>query len=220
MLLPSEGETPERTSSQELEYRYTLQVMNSALDLNLGSLGSRISFTTALPTCVFWPHSFSFAKQYSSFSTSLPCTHSMKSLVRSKSHFPSSQVLALRQMLEDIHSASGTTSSPVVTKHGCLTTGALQVPLLQSAYASLKVRSVSCLCPEQGEGVYFFLLQEVSFKQSSVGCLGGTVVECLPSAQGMIPGFWDQVPHQAPHREPASLSTYVSASLCVSLMSK
>ena len=36
-------------------------------------------------------------------------------------------------------------------------------------------------------------------------------------AQVMIPGSWDQVPHQAPRRESASPSTYVSASLCVSL---
>ena len=44
------------------------------------------------------------------------------------------------------------------------------------------------------------------------GHLGSSVVECLPSAQGMIPGSWDGVPHRAPHREPASLP--------VSLMSK
>ena len=38
--------------------------------------------------------------------------------------------------------------------------------------------------------------------------------------QGMIPGSWDQVLHQAPRREPASPSACVSASLCVSLMNK
>ena len=36
--------------------------------------------------------------------------------------------------------------------------------------------------------------------------LGGSVVEHLPSAQIMIPGSWDRVPHRAPHREPASPS--------------
>ena len=48
------------------------------------------------------------------------------------------------------------------------------------------------------------------------GCLGGSTVERLPSAQGMIPGSWDQVLHQAwaPHGEPAS--PYVSAPLSVS----
>ena len=52
------------------------------------------------------------------------------------------------------------------------------------------------------------------------GHLGGSVVECLALAQGMIPGSWDQVPQQAPCGEPASLSAYVSASLSVSLMNK
>ena len=50
------------------------------------------------------------------------------------------------------------------------------------------------------------------------GHLGGSVVEHLPSAQGMILESWDQVPHQDPHTEPASCSAYVSAIL--SLMNK
>ena len=41
-------------------------------------------------------------------------------------------------------------------------------------------------------------------------CLGGSAVEHLSLAQGMIPGFQDQVPHQAPWEESASLSAYVS----------
>ena len=49
------------------------------------------------------------------------------------------------------------------------------------------------------------------------GRLGGSAVEPLPSAQGVTPGSWDPVPHRAPRTEPASLSAYVSASLCVSL---
>ena len=43
------------------------------------------------------------------------------------------------------------------------------------------------------------------------GHLGGSVVERLPLDQVMIPGSWDGVQHQAPHREPASLPASVSA---------
>ena len=55
-------------------------------------------------------------------------------------------------------------------------------------------------------------------KSSTLGRLGGSVVERLPLAQVMIPGSWDQVPHQAPCMETASPSVCVSAStsLCVS----
>ena len=52
------------------------------------------------------------------------------------------------------------------------------------------------------------------------GHLGGSVVEHLPLAQVVIRGSWDQVPHPAPHGEPASPSAYVSASLCMFLMNK
>ena len=38
------------------------------------------------------------------------------------------------------------------------------------------------------------------------GHLGGSVVEHLPLVQVVIPGSSDQVPHQAPYREPASPS--------------
>ena len=51
-------------------------------------------------------------------------------------------------------------------------------------------------------------------------CLGGSVVEHLPLAQGVIPGSWDGVPQQAPLEEPASPFACVSASLCVSLINK
>ena len=53
-----------------------------------------------------------------------------------------------------------------------------------------------------------------------LGHLGGLVVEHLPLAQVVILGSWDQVLHRSPHREPASPSAYVSASLSVSLMNK
>ena len=49
-----------------------------------------------------------------------------------------------------------------------------------------------------------------------LGHLGGSAVEYLPWAQGMILESQDRVPHRAPQREPASLSAYVSSSLCVS----
>ena len=55
---------------------------------------------------------------------------------------------------------------------------------------------------------------------SLLGCLGGSVVECLPLAQGVILELWNQVPHRAPCKEPASSSAYVSATLCISLMNK
>ena len=50
----------------------------------------------------------------------------------------------------------------------------------------------------------------------------GSVVERLPSDRVMIPGSWDQVLYQAPHREPASPSSLLPKSppLSVSLMNK
>ena len=61
---------------------------------------------------------------------------------------------------------------------------------------------------------------EALSEETPDGCLGGSAVEHLPSAQGVI--LESQVPHQAPGMEPASLSAYVSAclSLSVSLMNK
>ena len=53
-------------------------------------------------------------------------------------------------------------------------------------------------------------------KVMATGPLGGSGVERLPSAQGVTPGTWDQVPHQTPCMEPASPSVCISASLCVS----
>ena len=47
-------------------------------------------------------------------------------------------------------------------------------------------------------------------------CLGISVVEYLPLAQGKILGSRDQVLHQAPHENPATPSAYVSASFSVS----
>ena len=40
------------------------------------------------------------------------------------------------------------------------------------------------------------------FNRNLKGHLAGSMVEHLPLAQVMIPGSWDGVLHQAPHREP------------------
>ena len=60
--------------------------------------------------------------------------------------------------------------------------------------------------------------QHLKMKQVG-GRLGGSVVERLPSAQGMLTGSWDQVPHRAPCSVeslllPLTLSLY-SLSLCL-----
>ena len=52
--------------------------------------------------------------------------------------------------------------------------------------------------------------------EENLGSLGGSVIECLPLVQVVIPGSWDRVLHRAPHGKPAS----PSASLSVSLRSK
>ena len=57
-------------------------------------------------------------------------------------------------------------------------------------------------------------------KSRQQGCLGGSAVEHLLSAQGVIPESWDPVPHGAPSRESVSPSVCVSASLSVSLMNE
>ena len=54
-------------------------------------------------------------------------------------------------------------------------------------------------------------------REKREGHLGGLVVEHLPSAQGVNLGSWNQGPHQAPHREPASPSACFSASLFLCL---
>ena len=51
------------------------------------------------------------------------------------------------------------------------------------------------------------------FLKEKQGQLGGSVVEHLPLAQGVIPESRDQVPHWAPCREPAAPSACVSVSL-------
>ena len=51
--------------------------------------------------------------------------------------------------------------------------------------------------------------------KSTMGCLDGSVVEHLPSAQGVISGSWDQVLHGLPAWS-LLLPLPVSASLSVS----
>ena len=63
---------------------------------------------------------------------------------------------------------------------------------------------------------FIFSLSEVCMLiVKNVGRLGGSVVEHLPLAQGMILESWDRVPHWAPCVQPASPSACVSASVCV-----
>ena len=62
--------------------------------------------------------------------------------------------------------------------------------------------------------VHYRLLKALS-KTTAGGHLGGSVSEHLPLAH-VIPLSWHPVLLQAPHRELASPSVYVSASLCVS----
>ena len=64
--------------------------------------------------------------------------------------------------------------------------------------------------PNQGHNIGFQL-----------GYLGGSAVGHLPVAQGVIPDFWDRVPHRAPCMKPASPpSACVSGFFSVSLMNK
>ena len=57
-------------------------------------------------------------------------------------------------------------------------------------------------------------------KNTKLGHRGGSAVERLPLAQGVILECRDRVPHWSPCMEPASPSAYVSASLSESLMDK
>ena len=70
---------------------------------------------------------------------------------------------------------------------------------------------------EERPGLKEKQMEKPGLKEKQIrGSPGGSVVQCLPSAQGVILETWDQVPHQAPCMDPASPSAYVSVSLCVS----
>ena len=58
------------------------------------------------------------------------------------------------------------------------------------------------------------------FNNISWESLGGSVVWCLPPAQGVVLESWDRVPRRAPCVEPVSPSVCVSASLSLCLMNK
>ena len=72
-------------------------------------------------------------------------------------------------------------------------------------------RLVAGLGPNLGLGAQQKFIDE--------GRLGGSAVEHLPLAQGMIPGFWDRVPHPVPHRN-LLLPLPLSLPLSVSFMNK
>ena len=59
--------------------------------------------------------------------------------------------------------------------------------------------------------------QTFSPKSGSSGSLGGSEVEHLPLAQGVILESWDQFLHWAPCMEPAYPSACVSVSVSLSL---
>ena len=61
--------------------------------------------------------------------------------------------------------------------------------------------------------ILYDIIYMLNLKKPNSGHLCGSVVEHLPTAQVVILGSWDRVLHQAPNKEPASPSTYVSASL-------
>ena len=79
--------------------------------------------------------------------------------------------------------------------------------VIQHLYFSMTFKQLYNVKCHEAETLY----ETICIERVCVRGLGGSVVECLPLAQVMIPRSWDQVPHQAP-----SPSAYVSASLCVS----
>ena len=65
--------------------------------------------------------------------------------------------------------------------------------------------------------------QFITLKIKRMGHLGGSGFECLPSAQVVIPGSRDRVPHQTPAKSlllPLPVSLPLSLCVCVSLMNK
>ena len=84
-----------------------------------------------------------------------------------------------------------------------------RVHLPTAPHSTSPVRPRLCLWPAPKTSVVTHISKDW------LGHPGGSAVEPLPSAQGVIPGSWDQVPHPAPCIESASPSACVSAS-CVS----
>ena len=66
----------------------------------------------------------------------------------------------------------------------------------------------------------FTEVKSVTLKYVDKGCLGGSAIEHLLLAQGLIPDSGEGVPHWAPCVEPTSPSACVSASVCVCLSRK
>ena len=95
-------------------------------------------------------------------------------------------------------------------------------PITRKKVVSWSWRKIwGCWGSEVAITLLFFLSFKILFEFKLVQwCLGGSVVECLPLAQAVIPGSWNWVLYQAPRRESASPSAHVSAYLSVSLMNK
>ena len=89
----------------------------------------------------------------------------------------------------------------------------------KSQHVKKKKKKSTCIWRQDGKNLSFGIRSvmcravQIHYRKVIVGSLGGSVVERLPSAQGMIPESQDQVPHRAPCTEPASPSACVSLSL-------
>ena len=70
-----------------------------------------------------------------------------------------------------------------------------------------------------GRSARNFYREDLRKKLPELGHLGGSAIEHLPLAQGVVPDSQDQVPHRTSCMKPASPpSACVSTSLSVSLM--
>ena len=88
-------------------------------------------------------------------------------------------------------------------------------PASPSAYVSASL-SVTIMNKLKKINLKKMKIKNKNKKLEKVGCLGGSVVKHLPSAQGMILEYRDRVPRQAPCMQPASLPV-LCLCLCPSL---
>ena len=74
---------------------------------------------------------------------------------------------------------------------------------------------------QDASGAHLITDAQMIFKTLLEGHEGSSsAVDHLPSAQVMIPGLGNRVPHRAPYMDGACFSLCVSASLSASLMNK